>query len=128
VAASGADRLAGAYALYPLLDDLIRRANFRAVELEQDTFRITVDHVDDLEAIGANLLPEDLGCPPPDAFSADSVFVAVATAGPDWPDGIDSLSLDALARPDVAQNVENGAGFVGGIYTDTLGVPIEFAD
>jgi hypothetical protein len=128
VAASGADRLAGAYALYPLLDGLIRRANFRAVEIERDTFRITVDHVDDLEAIGANLLPNDIGCPPRSAFSSDSVFVAVATAGPDWPAGIDSLSLDALARPDIAQNVENGAGFVGGIYTDTLGVPIEFAD
>jgi len=128
VDAAHADRLAGVYVLYPLLDELIRRTNFRTVTLERDTFRITVNHVDDLEAIGANLLPEDLGCPPPDAFSADSVFVAVATAGPDWPDGIDSLSLDALARPDVAQNVERGVGFVGGIFTDTLGVPIEFAD
>ncbi len=128
VDAAGADRLAGAYALYPLLDRFFRRSTFRSIEQEQDTFRVTVGHAEDLEAIGANILPNDLGCPPRRAFSTDSIFVAVATAGPDWPNGIDSLSLDALARPDVAQNVEQGAGFVGGIYTDTLGVPIVWDD
>jgi len=126
--ATGADRLAGAYALYPVLGELARRANYRDIVLQRDTFRIPVDHVQDLQAIADGQGPEDLGCPPRSAFATDSVFVAVATAGPDWPPGIDSLSIDALARPDVAQNVENGAGLVGGIYTDTLGVPIEFSD
>lgn len=123
------ERLAGAYVIYPVYDQLVRRTNSEDIVLDQDTFRVTVGHVDDLVAIGGMENVLDVGgCPLRANFNADSILIAAATAGPDWPpaEDIDSLSIDALARPDRVSNVTNGTGFVAGIWTDTLYAPINW--
>jgi len=128
---TGADieQLAGAYAVYPVFGDRVRRSAYESIVLDRDTFRIRVDHVDDLVSIGGleNVMTTG-GCPRRESFDADTIYVAAATAGPDWPEPelIDSLSIETIARPDFVSNVENGAGFVGGIYTDTLSAPINW--
>ncbi|WP_240315782.1 hypothetical protein [Salinibacter ruber] len=46
--------------------------------------------------------------------------VAVTAGGPGWRD----VSLNDIARPDTFTNVEGGHGFVGGVYSDTIQIPI----
>ena len=128
---TGADveQLAGAYAVYPVFGDRVRRSAYESIILDRDTFRIRIDHVDDLVSIGGleNVMTTG-GCPRRQSFDTDTIYVAAATAGPDWPEPelIDSLSIETIARPDFVSNVENGVGFVGGIYTDTLSAPINW--
>lgn len=56
-------------------------------------------------------------------FSRPYARVVVSTGGPDWP-AWRGLPLDQIARPDSFSNVQGGHGFVGGIYTDTIEVPV----
>ncbi len=56
-------------------------------------------------------------------FARPSVKVEVAAGGPDWPEWRD-VPLNEIARPDTFSNVQNGHGFVGGTYSDTIEVPV----
>ncbi|MFB6273648.1 MAG: hypothetical protein ABEL51_12215 [Salinibacter sp.] len=62
-------------------------------------------------------------CPSQAEFAKPYAVATVAAGGPDWPDWR-GASLENLARPDTFSNVQGGHGFVGGIYSDTLRVPI----
>ena len=57
-----------------------------------------------------------LGTP---TFEVLSLDVAVASAGPDWPD-FATIDPETLALPDVVGNVEGGVGFVGGVVSETV--------
>ena len=48
----------------------------------------------------------------------------VASGGPNWPKDWRGLPLDEVANRDAYSNVTGGHGFVGGVYTDTIRVPV----
>ncbi|MGI9175800.1 MAG: hypothetical protein ACR2GR_10835 [Rhodothermales bacterium] len=52
-------------------------------------------------------------------FQVLALDLAVASAGPDWPD-FATIDRETLALPDVIGNVEQGVGFVGGIVSKTV--------
>ena len=72
----------------------------------------------DPQAIG-----EQDTCLPRSRLVHDYVLVATALGGPDWPDWL-GVPLNDIARPDTFSNVEGGHGFVGGVHTDTLRIPV----
>jgi len=94
--------------------DEVRRQN------EGPGFRVPVFYGGDLE----DLNRQGTGCLPRDRLAGSFVPVAVTAGGPDWPDWQDA-SLDDIARPDTFSNVSGGHGFVGGVYTDTIRIPIQ---
>jgi hypothetical protein len=63
-------------------------------------------------------------CVPRSGFVEPHALLAVTTGGPDWPPWLDA-PLNDLARPDTFSNVDGGHGFIGGVYTDTIRVPIQ---
>lgn len=62
-------------------------------------------------------------CTSEETFAHPYALVAVSAAGSDWPEWR-GVPLNELARPDSFSNVEGGHGFVAGIYSDTIKVPI----
>ena len=89
-----------------------------------NSFDISVYYGQDLYSLN-NLNPdgENSVCVPRSAFTKPYALLAVTAGGPDWPPWLDA-SLNDLARPDTFSNVQGGHGFVGGVYTDTIRVPI----
>jgi len=75
----------------------------------------------DLPSPGNPMLQEE--CAGMDDFARPYAFVVVSAGGPDWPEWR-GLPLDQIARPDSFSNVQGGHGFVGGIYSDTITVPV----
>lgn len=65
----------------------------------------------------------DENCIAREDFTNDYALVAVSAAGPNWPDWR-GVSINEIARPNSYSNVEGGHGFVAGIYSDTIQVPI----
>lgn len=63
-------------------------------------------------------------CADREDFTHPYALVAVAAGGPNWPDWR-GLPFDVYSRPDSLSNVQGGHGFVGGIYSDTMQVPIQ---
>lgn len=63
-------------------------------------------------------------CPTQSQFEESHAEVTVTAGGPDWPDWQDA-SINDIARPDTFTNVQGGHGFVGGIYSDTIRIPIQ---
>ena len=55
----------------------------------------------------------------PSPFRVLAIDVAVASAGPDWPD-FAAIERETLALPDAVGNVEGGVGFVGGVVSKTV--------
>ena len=58
----------------------------------------------------------------PQLLQLISAELLIAAAGPGWPDH--TLPLETLALPGVATNVEQGLGFVGGVASRRIDVPI----
>ena len=81
----------------------------------QDGFRIPVEWRKDLEAIASNWTAH--GFIP--FFANFDLFVAVGND--EWPD-IAQLDQESLFLPDVATNVEQGVGFVGGVLSKNVHV------
>lgn len=108
----------------PSLDTVVVRAfdNLDAAkyDAEREFYRVPVFYGEDLQA----LAQQTLGCISFSQFAEPYASVAVTAGGPDWPDWR-GASLDELARPDTFSNVEGGHGFVGGVYTDTIRIPVE---
>lgn len=131
----GAERVAAVQVTYPITltqgsgaDAHVydsTRVRYDHLHETRDPFTIPVDYGSDL----VNLNDEDpttsrgTGCIPRDRFFHDYVWVTVADGGADWPDWL-GVPLNELARPDSFSNVEGGHGYVGGIYSDTVKVPV----
>ena len=63
----------------------------------------------------------------PELLRLESVEILVAVAGPGWPDN--ALDDETVALPGTVSNVENGFGFVGGVASKRIDVPIgDFRD
>jgi len=83
-------------------------------------FRVSVFYGRDL----TNLNQQGRGCISEMRFVQPFAAAAVTAGGPDWPDWQEA-SIDDIARPDTFSNVSGGHGFVGGVYTDTVRIPIQ---
>ncbi|MFB6097831.1 MAG: hypothetical protein ABEK84_01695 [Salinibacter sp.] len=78
------------------------------------------------ELVKVNPYPSPLPtCPPRTSFTHPYALVAVAAGGPNWPQGWRGLSLTQIANRDTFSNVHGGHGFVAGVYSDTVKVPIQ---
>lgn len=110
----------------PVYDSI--RARYGHLQETRDPLQVPVDYGSDLTALNdeKGFGPRASGCLPQDRFFHNYVWVTVADGGADWPDWL-ATPLNELARPDSFSNVEGGHGFVGGIYSDTIQVPIQAA-
>lgn len=129
VTAQGVDRIAVADVIYPIsfgsFQTRRKFSHYGGIEQEGDFFRIPVFYRPDL----VNLNPS----PPPGPrkecagfgdFTNPHAFVAVASGGPDWPEEWRGVPFSQIASPDTFSNVQGGHGYVGGIYSDTIKVPL----
>jgi hypothetical protein len=132
VTAQDIDRIASAKVIYPIPGepDLGPAPDafdhLKGVEKDEDLFKISVFYRPDLVDVNPNQPPPPRmqdECASRQDFSSPYALVAVAAGGPDWPEWR-GLSLDEIARPDSFSNVQGGTGFVGGIYPDTVRVPL----
>lgn len=87
---------------------------------EAPGFRVSAFYGRDL----SNLNLEGMSCIPRSRLARPYASAAVTAGGPDWPDW-KGASLNDIARPDTFSNVSGGHGFVGGVYTDTVRIPVE---
>ncbi len=92
-------------------------------EEDRRRFRVSVFYGSDL----LSLSPTPNACVGRSDLARPYASVIVGAGGADWPEWR-GASLDELARPDTFSNVEGGHGFVGGVYTDTIRVPIRSRD
>jgi hypothetical protein len=83
-------------------------------------FRVSVFYGRDL----SDLNQEGADCIPRSQLAQPFASAAVTAGGPGWPDWQDA-PLNEIARPDTFSNVSGGHGFVGGVYTDTVRIPVE---
>lgn len=93
-----------------------------AIERDDDHFVIPVDYAPDLRAINPEPR-ERRQCADEGDFARPYAKLMVAAGGPNWPEWLDA-PLNEVARPDAFSNVKGGHGYVGGIYPDTIRVPI----
>ena len=130
VQASNVTAVAAAKVIYPLsfvpqVQSTIGHLSGVEATQQDDVFTVSVHYGKDLLRLNSrNPDPSDLACVPQSAFTVPAARLAVTAGGPDWPPWLDA-SLNDLARPDTFSNVEGGHGFVGGVYTDTIRVPIQ---
>ena len=87
---------------------------------EEELYRASVFYGRDLVNIPGIAQQQ---CPTQSQFEEPHAVVTVTAGGPNWPDWQDA-SINDIARPDTFTNVQGGHGFVGGIYSDTIHVPI----
>ncbi|WP_103026994.1 DUF4249 family protein [Salinibacter altiplanensis] len=120
--ASAAESLAAVQVLYPIKGAPRQVGHYEDAEYRENDnlYRISVYYGADLR-IGT-LAGE--GCAGRSQFVQTRAQVAVTAGGPDWPDW-QGASLNDIARPDTFTNVEGGHGFVGGVYSDTIQIPIQ---
>lgn len=129
VTAQDVDRIAVADVIYPITYGSVQTLNdyshYGNIEREGEFFRIPVFYRPDL----ADLNPD----PPPgprkecagfEEFTHPYAFVAVASGGPNWPEEWRGLPFSQIASPDTFSNVQGGHGYVGGIHSDTIKVPL----
>ncbi|MCS3630566.1 hypothetical protein GGP55_001163 [Salinibacter ruber] len=119
--ASAVESLAAVQVLYPIegafsLVDHYNDAEYRETD---DLYRISVYYGADIR-VGT---PGGDRCTFRSQFVRPHARVAVTAGGPDWPDWR-GVSINDIARPDTFTNVEGGHGFVGGVYSDTIQIPI----
>ncbi|MFB6097830.1 MAG: hypothetical protein ABEK84_01690 [Salinibacter sp.] len=133
VTARNVNRIAVADVIYPVTYQSERGpvatfndfSHYGSIEEEGERFRIYYFYRREL----TNLNPD----PPPgprkecagfEEFTHPYALAAVAAGGPDWPDEWRGLPLDQIVSPDTFSNVRGGHGYVGGIYSDTIRVPL----
>lgn len=138
VAAQDVDRIAVADVIYPITyssdsGPVRTRNDYSHYDTVQrvgaSSFRIPVFYREDL----ANLNPD----PPPgpsrecagfEEFTHPYALMAVASGGPDWPADWRGVPFDRVASPDSFSNVQGGHGYVAGIYSDTIRVPLKLRE
>ncbi len=91
------------------------------IERGDENFVIRIDYQPDLVSI--NPESSEHGCADSTDLAHSYAELVVAAGGPDWPTWL-HVSLNEIARPDAFSNVTGGHGYVGGIYPDTIRVPI----
>jgi len=125
--ASGLDAVAALKVRYPVELDRERVASFTQFDHYEDVaYRPKPDHYRASIFYGRDLRmlnEQEQGCLSRMDFVAPYAVVTAVAGGPGWPEWR-GVSLDELARPDTFSNVEGGHGFVGGVYSDTIQIPI----
>lgn len=95
----------------------------KAEQLENGAYVVSVPWVQDLERL--TVRDPDIGIN--ELLQLAAVDLFVASAGPNWPDN--ALDDETLALPGVVTHIENGFGFVGGVVSKRLNIPIgDFRD
>ena len=128
VKARNVDHIAAAITHYPIIyprgGDTLRtwvpRDHYDKVTDEGNRFSIYVFYLPDLRSVNPG---SSADCSASSDFFRSAARMVVAAGGPQWP-AWRNASLNDLARPNQFSNVEGGHGFVGGVYTDTVRVPI----
>lgn len=90
----------------------------KAERAANGSFEVIVPWVEDLRELAA--LDRDIGLD--ELLGLSAVDLLVASAGPDWPDN--ALDDETVALPGAVTHVENGFGFVGGVVSKRLSIPI----
>lgn len=126
------ERIAAADVIYPISFDygqgVVQRrkmfSHYQAVDDRGAFFLVPVFYKPELTAINPDPpVGLEQKCTSKENFTHPYALVAISAAGPNWPDWR-GVPLDELAKPDSYSNVKGGHGFVAGIYSDTLKVPI----
>ena len=133
VEATNVDRIAAAdvtyFVTFPSSGDSLRLDktfnNYGAVKDEGGYFEIPFFYRPAL--VDLNPIPS----PSPQCASIATLtypyaLVRVASGGPTWPEDWRGLPISAIANRDAYSNVKGGHGFVGGIYSDSIKVPVHF--
>lgn len=89
-----------------------------AERTEDGSFEVIVPWVEDLKRLAS--LDRDIGTA--ELLQLSAVDLLVASAGPDWPEN--TLDDETVALPGAVTHVENGFGFVGGVVSKRLNIPI----
>lgn len=126
------ESVAAAQVIYPITiaspgqspsKTLYRFDHYDALEEKDTHFEVPIFYRPDLAGLHPTSGMEP-ACIGPERFTHPYAMVAVAAGGPDWPEW-QGASLDEIARPDTFSNVQGGHGFVGGVYSDTIRVPLQ---
>ena len=131
VVVRGIDHLAGTsltYWIQPPADDgempppyTSTLTHFENVSRNEDGFRVRIDYSTDLHLVNPEPYEDD--CADEGDFARPYANLMVAAGGPDWPEWLNA-PVNELGRPDAFSNVNGGHGYVGGIYPDTIRVPV----
>jgi hypothetical protein len=97
--------------------------HYEDVEDRDSFFDISVFYRPELTNIDPGTAPAKT-CASRRDFTHPYALMAVAAGGPTWPENWRGEPLDFVAQPDTFSNVQGGHGFVGGVYSDTIRVPI----
>lgn len=134
VTARNVDQVATANVIYPItrvdVQDTVYTLNEfeyyeNVEEIEEDVFQVNVPYQQTLVELNPNSQRgRGQECISEESFTEPHALAVVAAGGPDWPSWR-GVSIDSLASPQSFTNVEGGHGFVGGIYSDTIEVPIQ---
>lgn len=135
VTAQDVDRIAAADVIYPITymssEGPIRTRNdyshYNTIEkVAESSFRISVFYRQNLENLNPDPPPGPMrACAGFEEFTYPYAFMAVASGGPNWPEEWRGLPFDRITSPDSFSNVQGGHGFVAGVYSDTIRVPLE---
>jgi len=90
----------------------------KAARLESGAYEVIVPWVDDLKQLAA--LDRDISID--ELLRLSAVELLVAAAGPNWPEN--SLDDETVALPGAVTHIEHGFGFVGGVVSKRLDIPI----
>lgn len=113
-------------------------SGFDTCPSEPSIYKSTFSHLEDTVHRSSNLIKanfntaDDLGAigdsyPDGKTFTVVRSEVVVAAGTQQWPDFL-HLDEEAVALPQVASNIEGGAGLLGGILTDTVTVATNSPD
>ena len=90
----------------------------RAELTENGYFEVIVPWVEDLKQLAA--LDRDIGLT--ELLQLSAVDLLVASAGPNWPEN--ALDDETVALPRAVTHIEQGFGFLGGVVSKRLNLPI----
>lgn len=89
-----------------------------AERVDTNLYEVTVSWVDDLLELAT--LDPDIRLN--QLLQLEAVDLLVAAAGPNWPDN--ALSDETVALPGTITHIEQGFGFVGGVVSKRLSIPL----
>lgn len=99
-------------------------SHYSAVEDKGSLFEIPIFYRSDLVDLNPNPGPVPQ-CASIEELTHPYARVVVASGGPKWPEDWRGLPLGQIANRDAFSNVQGGHGFVGGVYSDTIRVPVD---
>jgi len=101
-------------------NETVFRKNYipKAVKFPDGRFEVTIEWVADLIELGQ--VDEEVGLQ--QMINTRAIVLRVASAGPNWPDN--ALDDETVALPDAVTFVDNGFGFVGGVISKRIELPL----